>query len=91
MQLKHNDIMLFRVMKNNSTFAIVAIVAVAALLIATTAVSSLTNQAFAGGHKRTSFHQTAAQSCINENARCQNLLGQTQGHDNAGTVVGNQP
>jgi hypothetical protein len=78
-------------MKNNSTFAIVAIVAVAALLIATTAVSSLTNQAFAGGHKRTSFHQTAAQSCINENARCQNLLGQTQGHDNAGTVVGNQP
>ena len=78
-------------MKNNSTFAIVAIVAVAALLIATTAVSSLTNQAFAGGHKRTSFHQTAAQSCINENARCQNILGQTQGHDNAGTVVGNQP
>ena len=83
--------MLIRVMKNNNTFAIIAIVAVAALLIATTAVSSLTNQAFAGGHKRTSFHQTAAQSCINENARCQNLLGQTQGHDNAGTVVGNQP
>jgi hypothetical protein len=78
-------------MKNNTTFAIIAIAAVAALLIATTAVSSLTNQAFAGGHKRTSFHQTAAQSCINENARCQNLLGQTQGHDNAGTVVGNQP
>ena len=78
-------------MKNNNTFAIIAIVAVAALLIATTAVSSLTNQAFAGGHKRTSFHQTAAQSCINEDARCQNLLGQTQGHDNAGTIVGNQP
>jgi hypothetical protein len=78
-------------MKNNTTFAIIAIAAVAALLIATTAVSSLTNQAFAGGHKRTSFHQTAAQSCVNENARCQNLLGQTQGHDNAGTVVGNQP
>ena len=78
-------------MKNNNTFAIIGIAAVAALLIATTAVSSLTNQAFAGGHKRTSFHQTAAQSCINEDARCQNLLGQTQGHDNAGTVVGNQP
>jgi hypothetical protein len=69
-------------MKNNNTFAIIAIAAVAALLIATTAVSSLTNQAFAGGHKRT---------CINENARCQNLLGQTQGHDNAATVTGNQP
>jgi hypothetical protein len=79
-----------RVMKNN-TFAIIAIAAETALLIATTAVSSLTNQAFAGGHKRTSFHQTAAQSCINENARCQNILDQLQGHDNAGTVTGNQP
>jgi hypothetical protein len=75
-------------MKNNNTFAIIAIVAVAALLVATTAVSSLTNQAFAS---KKSYHQTAAQSCINENARCQNLLGQTQGHDNAGTVTGNQP
>jgi hypothetical protein len=36
-------------MKNNTTFAIIAIAAVAALLIATTAVSSLTNQAFVGG------------------------------------------
>jgi hypothetical protein len=75
-------------MKNNNTFAIIAIAAVAALLIATTAVSSLTNQAFA---TKKSFHQTAAQSCINEDARCQNLLGQTQGHDNAATVTGNQP
>jgi len=36
-------------MKNNTNFGIIAIAAVAALLIATTAVSSLTNQAFAGG------------------------------------------
>jgi hypothetical protein len=78
-------------MKNNTTFAIIAIAAVAALLIATTAVSSLTNQVFAGGHERTSYHQTAAQSCINENARCQNILDQLQEHDNAGTVTGNQP
>jgi hypothetical protein len=77
-------------MKNNS-FAIIAIAAVAALLIASTAVSSLTNQAYAGGHKRTNYHQTAAQSCVNINARCQDLLDQIQGHDNAGTVVGNQP
>jgi hypothetical protein len=75
-------------MKNNMSLTIVAIVAVAALLVATTAVGALTNQAFAN---KKSYHQTAAQSCINENARCQNLLGQTQGHDNAGTVVGNQP
>jgi hypothetical protein len=73
-------------MKN--TFAVVAIVAVAALLIATSAVSSLTNQAFAS---KKSFHQTAAQSCINENVRSQNILDQLQGHDNAGTVTGNQP
>jgi hypothetical protein len=73
-------------MKN--TFAVVAIVAVAALLIATTAVSSLTNQAFA---TKKSFHQTAAQSCVNEDRRCQNILNQLQGHDNAGTVTGNQP
>ena len=73
-------------MKN--TFAVVAIVAVAALLIATTAVSSLTNQAFAS---KKSFRQTAAQSCINEDSRCQSLLNQIQGHDNAGTVTGNQP
>ena len=78
-------------MKNN-TLAIVAIAAtVAVLLIATTATSLLTNEAFAKGHKGTSYHQTAAQSCVNQNARCQNLLGQTQGHDNAGTIVGNQP
>ena len=80
--------MLIIVMKNNMSLAIVAIVAVAALLVATTAVGALTNQAFAN---KKSYHQTAAQSCINEDARCQNLLGQTQGHDNAGTVVGNQP
>jgi hypothetical protein len=73
-------------MKN--TFAVVAIVAVAALLIATTAVSTLTNQAFAS---KKGFHQTAAQSCINENVRCQNILDELQGHDNAGTVTGNQP
>ena len=79
--------MLIRVMKNNMTFAVVAIVAVAALLVATTAVSSMTNQVFASKSSR----QTSAQSCINENVRCQNILNQLQGQDNAGTVTGNQP
>jgi hypothetical protein len=73
-------------MKNN-TFAIIAIAAVAALLIATT-TTLLTNDASA---KKKSFHETAAQSCVNQNARCQNILDQLQGHDNAATVVGNQP
>jgi hypothetical protein len=76
----------FRVMKNNNTFAIVAI---AALLIATATMTnpSLINQAFAT--KR--FHETASQSCVNQNARCQDLLSQIQGHDNAATLIGNQP
>jgi hypothetical protein len=80
--------MLIRVMKNNMTFAVISIVAVAALLIATTAVSSLTNQAFA---TKKSSDQSNAESCINENARCQNVLNQLQGQDNTGTVEGIQP
>ena len=79
---------MIRNMKNN-TLAIVMIAAtITALLVATTATGTLTNQAFAS---KKSYHQTAAQSCINENARCKNLLGKRQGHDNAGTLVGNQP
>jgi hypothetical protein len=77
-------------MKNNNTFAIIAIAALAALLIATTATSLLTNDAFAK-RQRASFHETAAQSCVNQNARCQDLLSQIQGHDNAANVIGNQP
>ena len=73
-------------MKNNNTFALVTI---AALLIATTTMTNptLINQVFAT--KR--YHQTAAQSCVNQNARCQEILGQLQGHDNSATLTGNQP
>jgi hypothetical protein len=74
-------------MKSNTTFAIIAIAAVAALLIATTTTLLLTNDASA----KKSFHETAAQSCVNQNARCQDLLSQIQGHDNAANVIGNQP
>jgi signal transduction histidine kinase len=74
-------------MKNNNTFAIVAIVAVAALLVATTTMTSMTNQVFA----KKSIRQSASQFCLNQNARCQDLLAQLQGHDNAASVVGNQP
>jgi hypothetical protein len=82
----------------NTTVAIVAIAAVAGLLIASTAIS--TNQAFAGGHKGSSNHQTAAQECINnanaggENeakVACQNVLAQLEGHDLAANIVANQP
>jgi hypothetical protein len=73
-------------MKNNNTFAIAVI---AALLIATAIMTNptLINQAFA----TKSFHETASQSCVNQNARCQDILGQLQGHDNAATLIGNQP
>jgi invasion protein IalB len=77
----------------NTTVAVVAVVAVAALLIASTAISTSTNQAFAG--KGRSVHQTSAQACTisnpNNNARCQNLLAQLEGHDQAANVVGTQP
>jgi PhoPQ-activated pathogenicity-related protein len=79
---------MIRNMKNNILAIVMIAATITALLVATTAMGTLTNQAFAS---KKSYHQTAAQSCINENARCQNLLGQTQGHDNAGTLVGNQP
>ena len=42
----------------NTTVAIVAIAAVAALLVASTTISTLTNQAFAGGHKRSGSTHT---------------------------------
>jgi hypothetical protein len=83
--------------KNNAAnFVIVLITAIMLPLLVVTgsifsSLSYLTNQAYAGGHKRTSYHQTAAQSCVNQNARCQDLLDQIQGHDNAATVFGNQP
>jgi hypothetical protein len=77
-------------MKNN-TFAIIAIAAVAAaLVIAATVPSILANNALAK-RQRASYHETAAQSCINQNARCQDLLSQIQGHDNSANVIGNQP
>jgi hypothetical protein len=72
----------------NTTFGIIAIAAVTALLIATTTTLLLTNDASA---KKKSFHETAAQSCVNQNARCQDLLSQIQGHDNSANVIGNQP
>ena len=75
-------------MKNNTLGIVMIAATITALLVATIATGTLTNQAFATKKR---YHMTAAQSCINENARCQNLLRQTQGHDNAGTLVGNQP
>jgi hypothetical protein len=83
----------------NTTVAIVAIAAIAALLVASTAISTLTNQAFAGGHKGKSVHQIASQYCNNNanangeneaNVSCQNNLGQAAGSDISVTVPGNQ-
>jgi hypothetical protein len=81
----------------NTTVAIVAIAAIAALLVASTAISTLTNQAFAG--KRGGTHQMGNQFCNNNansndeneaNVSCQNNLGQAAGSDISVTVPGNQ-
>ena len=77
-------------MKNKS-IAIITIVAIAAaLVIAATVPSILANNALAK-RQRASYHETASQSCVNQNARCQDLLSQIEGHDNAANVIGNQP
>ena len=77
-------------MKNKSIAVITVAAIAAALLIAATVPSILANDVFAK-RQRASFHETAAQSCVNQNARCQDLLSQIQGHDNAANVIGNQP
>ena len=82
-------------MNTKSTVAILAIVAISAVLIGSVlAEDAMAKKCYRrgnGGGNDNSVHQTSAQACVNQNARCQNLLGQIQGHDNAGTVVGNQP
>ena len=84
-------------MNTKSTMAILAIVAISAVLIG----SVLAEDAMAkkcryrgnggGGGNDNSVHQTSAQACVNQNARCQNVNSQNAGHDIASNTIGNQP
>jgi hypothetical protein len=73
----------------NTTVALVAVVAVAAILLA----SMLTEDALAKRcrSKGGEVHQVLAQACINQNARCINTGLQQAGHDLSGNAIGNQP
>jgi hypothetical protein len=84
-------------MNAKSTVAILAIVAISAILVG----SVLADDAMArkcrhrngggGGGNDNSVHQTSAQACVNQNARCQNVNSQNAGHDIASNTIGNQP
>jgi hypothetical protein len=85
-------------MNTKSTVAIVAIVAISAILVG----SVLADDAMAkkckryrgnggGGGNDNSVHQTSAQACVNDGARCQNVNSQNAGHDIASNTIGNQP
>ncbi|HEY6667773.1 MAG TPA: hypothetical protein VI033_01350 [Candidatus Nitrosopolaris sp.] len=73
----------------NTTVALVAVVAVTAILLA----SMLTEDALAKRcrSKGGEVHQVLAQACINQNDRCINTGLQQAGHDLSGNAIGNQP
>jgi hypothetical protein len=71
---------------NNQTVGFIAIVAVVALVFTAAIVTQ-----DADARRRHSVHQTSAQACVNENARCQNVNSQNSGHDIGSVVIGNQP
>ena len=79
-------------MNTKTTLALVAVAAITAILFA----SILADDANARKCRRhggsdNSVHQTSAQVCLNQNARCQNNNLQNSGNDAANIVVGNQP
>jgi hypothetical protein len=75
-------------------FAIVAVAAVAAMLVATSAIS--VEDAFAGGKKKREYNQATSQAnaCGNGfvpiNVGCQNIGSQVQGDENGVSLVGQQ-
>jgi hypothetical protein len=74
---------------NNQTVAFIAIVAVVALVF-TAAIVTQDADARRRHHNNNSVHQTSAQACVNENARCQNVNSQNSGHDIGSVTIGNQ-
>lgn len=80
-------------MHNQTKFAIVAVAAVAAMLIATSAIS--VEDAFAGKKKREYSQATSqANACGNgfmsTNVACQNIDSQVQGDENGVAITGQQ-
>ena len=80
-------------MYSQKTYAIVAIAAIAAMLIATSAVA--VEDAFAGKKKK-EYNQATSQAnaCGNDlaplNVACQNVGSQVQGDENGVALVGQQ-
>ena len=72
---------------NNQTVAFIAIVAVVALVF----TAAIVTQDADARRRHGSVHQTSAQACINDDARCQNVNSQNAGNDIASNTIGNQP
>jgi hypothetical protein len=79
-------------MSNQKTYALVAVAAVAAMLIATSAIS--VEDAFAGGKKKYSQTTSQANACgngkLSKNVACQNIDSQVQGDENGVAITGQQ-
>jgi hypothetical protein len=79
-------------MYSQKTYAFVAVAAVAAMLIATSAISA--EDAFAGGKKKYSQTTSQANACGNGemsmNVACQNTDSQVQGDENGVALTGQQ-
>jgi hypothetical protein len=79
-------------MYNQRVFAIAAVAAVAAMLIATSAIS--VEDAFAGKKKEYNQATSQANACGNDfmptNVACQNINSQVQGDENGVAQVGQQ-
>jgi hypothetical protein len=79
-------------MYNQRMFAIVAVAAVAAMLVATSAIS--VEDAFAGGKKKYSQTTSQANACGNDflptNVGCQNIGSQVQGDENGVALAADQ-
>lgn len=77
-------------MYNQAKFAIVAVATVAAMLIATSAIS--VEDVFAGKKREYSQSTSQANACGNgfmsTNVACQNMDSQVQGHENGVAVTG---
>jgi hypothetical protein len=80
-------------MNTRTTIALIAVASITVVLFA----SVLTEDAnakrcrYRGGGNDNSVHQTSAQACVNQNARCQNVNSQNAGNDIASNTIGNQP
>jgi hypothetical protein len=78
-------------MNTRTTVALIAIASVTVILFASVLTEDANAKRCRNRHNDNSVHQTSAQACVNQNARCQNVNSQNAGNDIASNTIGNQP